>query len=532
MTWQEFILKIVESFFDVIKVSIWPICILGICFYFRKPLHALLTNSNGLKLDTGLAKFEITSQNSGANEHEKNEAKENIASTSGNSAPPQLTEKFWLAELVEHVENNDLKSAEDVFKKYEATERDKVALFDNKAYYLYYTYTSGVNTNALQELKIHLEGAKNQEEELNALIWYTMCLDFTKQYNKSILLLDEIINNAENEKIKSKAISRITETYILNDETEKAKRLIIKEFNTLQEDISKFRMCISLSKIEDKLDNKVLSSFFLDKALEYDGTDENILFDSAFKAEENSQRALAISNYSTLIELDKTHSSAFNNLAVCAKGEKLDLIANRYYYNAADLNESLSLCNLGYALLEAGFADKAKEMADLALKSPNPHTNAHSLLNSIDEKKREQFKIWEKVKADSNKYQRMIRKYISSYLTPPEYKIQDEKWKLPSGKIVKFEPTNKRNEFNIEWEDEIVGSNSKYFSHISIKIKNSSFSGDYLKYSSPPSEKTLLGLTHPTSNYDFYGVLDNNKIMLFASNHKKDFKFILSRIND
>ncbi|EMK7711235.1 hypothetical protein V9P72_002766 [Yersinia enterocolitica] len=533
MTDQDIEFKIITLAFETLKIIAWPACISFIIFCFRKQLKLLIPNLKIIKipvLGTGVEFRLPTKEITEDRIEEKNN--EGIAEKLESDKKTQNEEHHWFFEFINYVDKDEIQKAKNIFEEYKRTEKDKSKISNNTSFCLYYLYTEAGDKESLVSLKEHFERSINDDEKLDSLIYYTKCLELTKQYSISISLLNDFIKNVNSEKHKAEAIDRMIDILIIIDKLVKAKDIVMNSISEFKENHSLYIMYKALSRIEDSLGNDELAILCLDKSLDYNPTDEDVLFQSAFKASANSLSFISISNYSTLLGLNRKNPPVLNNIGVCAEKINLKSIANDYYNEASKQSYSLSLVNRGYAMLNAGLLDKAQETANMALQMPEPHPNVHSLIKAIMDKKENESKEWDKVKLISEKEQRKIRKYIDAYVTPPKNKIQNSKWKLPSGEIVSVE-VQEKNKLQIKWEEEINNSSSKYYAYLDFSISNSSVNGLFFKYIHPKQERnSLLGVNDNYIHSDFYGYLseDENTLIIFDKNYKKDFQLNLIRI--
>ncbi|CNG10520.1 Uncharacterised protein [Yersinia enterocolitica] len=535
MNEQDISLNMAKLALDFLKVVVWPVCIGLIIILFRKPLKSILLNLKVIKIPAFGTAIEITMPKEEQITEDKNNNRVADKPEDKDQSKSQLNDQTWIYHFIVHIAKNEISEAKCIFEEYKNTEKDKTKLSKSTSFYLYYLYTETGDKKSLKDLEEHIERSINDDEKLHSLIFYTRCLDLTKQYSKSIALLKEFIRNTESEQHKSDAIERIVDIYIASDDLDEAKGIVINHISRFNESLSMHTMFKALSKIESSLGNEEIAILYLDKSLDYDPTDEDALFQSAYKANEKSLSFISISNYSTLLDLNKNNSHALNNLALCAENDHLKSIANDYYNAASKKNYSLSLVNRGYTMLNAGLLDMAQEEANKALQMPDPHPNVHNLIRAIMDKRDSESKEWDKIKLLAEKTQRKIRKYTASYITATKNKIENSKWKLPSGEILSVVDNNEKYKHKIRWEEEIKDSSSKYITNLEFDITNSSINGTYLKFIFPkPENLSILGESNAATYFNFYGYLseDENTIIIFEKNYKKDFQLNLIRSLD
>ncbi len=526
MDWQEVALKIGKNAFESLPVLIWPIGIFITIFYFRKPLLSILEKASGVKIKVpfGDIEFEIP-----ANEKIEQTDTPNSDIDKNDESKTDNIPVHWLVDVIHFIEEGNIKEAENTFNTYRKNERNPSELYKNKSYYLEFMYVDGNQSDFIFQLEKHISEAKNDQEELVAIISYTRALDVTKQYQKAINILFDFIKKSTNEDLIASAITRISECYISNEEPDKAKKLILETIPKFTNEMEISSLYINLSKVESSLGNKTIASLCLDKAVEFNPTDQEILFDSAFQSNENDLAEISICNYSTLIGINKKHASALNNIAVCAENEKLSLISVKYYKESAEQHNSLAMINQGFRLLNAGFSCEAEDIAKKALAQESPHQNVHNLLTSIHEKREKQHSEWIDRQSKASSFQQVTRKFISAYTREPKEKIQNSTW-IVNG-ITTSIIHEKDSKIEIKWHEEIQNSTSKYECYLSGKITNSAFEGEFFKYITPRPESTLLGSKHESILFKAYGFLneEENALTIFDMKNKKKSGLILKR---
>lgn len=521
-------LKIMKTLLDYLQVLIWPIGIFGTLFYFRKTLRSIFENPKGIKIKLPIGDIEVEIPTTPV----LATPEKNHIDIDKNDEPKTIdTTDYWLINVINLIDKDDIKGAEEAFKKYADSERSPSELYKSKSYYLEFMFTEGNQKDLIFELEKHLDDAKNDDEKIVAIVAYIRTLKVTKQFQKAIDLLSNFIKSTSSQDLKSIAIGQLSECYLSNKEPIKAKKLIMEMLCIITENIPTSLLYINLSKVEESLGNKKLAALCLDKALEFNPADQEILFDSAYKLSEADLRGIAISNYSTLISINKKHSSAINNLAVCAEKEKLNIIATKYYNDSVKLDNTLSMVNQGFLLLNAGFSEHAENIAKEVLKHDTPHQNVHNLITSIHEKKEKQLQEWNDKQSKALVYQKKMRDFISAYTRKPTKEINNSCWKMDSGITLQFVLSDSH--IDIKWTEEITDSTSKYECSISGKITNSSFEGELFKFAFPKPEGTILGPKHKTILFNAYGYLNKSEetLTIVDTSFQENADLVLKRID-
>ncbi len=186
------------------------------------------------------------------------------------------------------------------------------------------------------------------------------------------------------------------------------------------------------------------------------------------------------------------------------------------------------MANQGYALLTAGFADDAENIANRALALGNPHKNVHSLISAITEQKEEQNKEWVKLQEKAFERQKIIRRYTEQYYlgnpnslkgdwlvgnTYPTTIVIDKEiikasWVEPAGALG-----------GISFTAELVG-----------KVSGSTFKGKLTRKRNEISQNNFLGLGGNNEHSCIGYISENgNEIKLASSKLKYNFSLCLSK---
>ncbi|HFZ1424825.1 TPA: hypothetical protein ACIJTQ_001146 [Serratia marcescens] len=515
MEWQELTIKLAKVTFESLPTLLWPAGVFATIFYFRKPLLSIFEKTSGIRIKAPFADIELEIPIETKVDLVEGGEKVNSEIDKHDELKVSGTTVHWMVDVLKLIDAGDMNGAETSFERYKQQERNPSELYKNEAYYFELMYVEGNNQSFISKLEQHISEAKNEQEKVAALISYTRVLDITKQYEKSIDILLEFIKQSSSEEVKSEAINRVAECYISNKEPAKARALILDVLQEFKNPLITSSLYVTLSKVEDSLGNKKIAALCLDKAAEFNPSDQEILFNSAFQASENNLSAISICNYKSIIGMDKKHAAALNNIAICAENEKLSLISIKYYKDAAEQNNSLAMVNQGFRLLNAGFSREAEDIANKALAQESPHQNVHSLLTSIHEKREKEIKEWTECQSKSENIQKATRKFISAYTRKPSVNITDSTWILDKTTIKpSVEIVEDGSKIVIKWQEDIHGSTSKYECSLAGEINNSSFDGKFFKFAFPKIQSTLLGPKDEPKLYDTYGFLDETESTL------------------
>jgi len=434
----------------------------------------------------------------------------------------------WFSEMHSAFSERRFDEADAVFEGYALDEKDELKLEENKALYLYFRFEKAKDNNAVEELEDLARTAKTEESKFNSLMWLSFCFRDSMQYGKEIELWRSALEETQSEALKTRAIVNLAYALNKDDRSIEAKKLLVKGLSSAVDDAQKSSLYEALSLIEQTLGNKSLTIYCKDKSLEFDVNNRDELFSSAYAASNEDIDEISISNYIKLIRIDDDNSTALNNLGARAQKAGLKIKAVENYKKSSSYNNTLAMANQGYLLLGAGFTDEAENIAKKALESDDPHQNVHSLIATINEKKQEQNKEWDKLREKSLDRQKIIRKYTEQYYIGNPYSLKGD-WLVSNTYPTTI--TIEKDTIKATWVEPVGGlSSGSYEAELKGKVSGSTFEGKYTRRKDDNSPNTLLGFAgNTTQSCIGYIADDGTQIKLTSTKLKDDFSLVLLR---
>ncbi len=520
------IAKIITGFLSENSISILLLVLLFIC---RDAISNLLSRLTSFSLKTVDSELGINAAAPTNVSEEKtvdfpNADEKPTAHDEESEIEDKTKEKNWCAAF----EDGQLEAAEAAFKKYALEEKDEVELEENKAFYLFLRFTKGKDNSAIDDLEELVRTAKTEASKLNSLTWLSFCLSDSMQHKKRVKLWEKAVAEIESQPLVTKAILCLA--YALNKENQsgKARKLLIDRLSKIEENEQKGKIFEALSNIEESLGNKTVSVYCKDKSLEFDPNNRDELFNSAYSASNKGVDDISISNYLLLIRIDSENSIALNNLGVRAQEAGLKIKAIENYKKAASHENTLAMANQGNLLLGAGFTEEAEKIANKALELEDTHKNVYSLITAINEKKKEQGIKWDKLSEKSLNRQKLIRSYIEQYYLGNHKELEGE-WFAKGSFLTKITINNEKLEASWDEPASALGG-SIYTAKLTGSVSGSSFSGQYIRKINGDSPNTFTVLGGNTSNTCIGFISDDgDKLTLIAPKVNDDFSLFLSR---
>ena len=441
----------------------------------------------------------------------------------------EVQEQNWFSKMHSAFDNGRIEDAKAAFKEYAFEEKDPIKLEENEAFFLYFLFIKGKDNSAIPQLEKLASSSTNEESKYTILTWLSFCLHDSSQIKAEIDLWKNSIKSFKSDNLTTGATVNLAYALNRDGSASESKKLLTSRLHAISTQEEKSKIFAALSQVEKSLGNNKLSIYCKDKSLEFDPNNRDELFNAAYQASEENVDEISISNYITLLRIDQDNSTALNNLGVRAQEAKLMIKAVEKYKKSSSYNNTLSMANQGYQLLNAGFVEEAETIARKAVQMEAPHENVYSLLSRIGELQKEQDSKWKDLIDNSIARQKFIRNYTEAYYVGMLNNF-DGSWDTGNGNIVSI--TISGNKLQVSWQ-ESIGALTKdlYKVEISGKITKSSFQGRYKKTKESGHEYAgLLGLS---SNKDIacIGILsdDGSSISLVAEDYKNDFSMVLKR---
>lgn len=520
-------LKIITEFLSSNSITIVVLFVLFIC---RNSISIFISRLTSLTYKNGKSELGMEA----AIPAEKNGIKRELRTedekppSDDKEAEIEKKEREWLPDMYQAFDEGRIEDAEAAFKRYALDEADEVKLEENKAFYLYLKFEKGQDNSAIDELKKLSQKATSESSKFHTLMWLSFCFRACMQYHKETEMWRATLAETKSESLKTTAIVNIASSLNKEESSDEARMLLTDRLIKVEDDKQRALLYEALSGVEESLGNKSMAIYCEDKALEFIPHNRAELFNSAYAASEEDIDEISISNYIKLIRIDENNSIALNNLGVRAQEADLKIKAVDQYKKSSEHNNTLSMANQGYLLLDAGFADEAENIAKDALKESNPHQNIHSLLAEINTRKENQKNNWENLAKKSLDRQKEIREYTMQYYLGSS-KLLDGEWyangtypltiKIDNGLIKAIWTEASVALDGIAYTVELVG-----------KVSGSTIDGIYTRKRNDGSPNTLLGLS-VNKNQQCIGYFreDEKEIKLISKKLKDDFSLCLSQ---
>ncbi|WP_299260619.1 hypothetical protein [uncultured Kushneria sp.] len=523
------VLTIITSFLSDNSTTIAVVLLL---YIFRESVAGLISRLKSLFYENGGSKVSIETAPLDRDDKKTAPLEEAVEKPDSADAAEKIQEREkdqnWFSEMHKAFLDGRIEDADAAFKAYAIDEKDQSKLEENKALYFYFKFENGKDDAAIKELEKLASFASTEESKFSVLTWLSFCLSDSKQHKKEIGVWRSAKSEAKSNLLITKAT--ISLAYALNKDGQanEAKAELLKRLKEAEEDEQLSSLYEALSDIELSLGNKTISVYCKDKSLEYYPGNRNELFNSAYAASNEDIDEISISNYVTLVGIDRDNSTALNNLGAQAQEADLKIIAIENYKRSASFKNTLAMANQGYLLLDAGFVSEAEEIAQQALAENDTHQNIYSLLTAIHERKEKEKKKWDELSSKALDRQKSVRTYLEQYYLG-QSELLEGVWVLNGKHQVSIKIDD--GSFKASWSEELAGfSVSNYAVELAGKVTGSTFAGTYKRKRTDGAQTGLLGLSSDM-HVSCIGFLnqDEKTLNIVASSLREDLCLFLSR---
>lgn len=526
---------VIDKVLSFLSENIWVIFLLVFIVVFREPLSSLFKRIISFDFSFGDAKggIKATVPESQEVKHEELIAVEKKEPEENKTEEEKLKEEGdkenWFSEMHLAFLSKEYEKAKEIFEEYFKNETDNDKKIQNETFYLYFLYTKAGDKSALDRLKRIIETSENEKQKNNAIVWLAICYKFSKNYDEAEKLLTNAIEQTTDEEEKTNLIVYLAGTLKNNNLLDRAVLLVESRLKSATTKKEKSDLYKSISEIEKERGNEQISALALEKVIELNPDDKEILFNGAYAQSQSNLEYLSAYNYDTLVALDPDHSTALNNLGVAANNIEIPTRAVEFYNKSVGKGNTLAMANLAQLYLNNGFLEDAKKIIKIAQTQEEPHENVSHVITGIHTKEDNEKKRWDDALKKGNEYRKFIRQYTSAYFSegvkPATY---EGTWYLSNN--TKVEIKVKKNQLFAEWQSEPTGlSSSRLNCTLSGTVHNNSA---LITYKSEPIDKKaavglLSGLNSVTYDCFAYVHPDNNEIIIKSKDPKKTFSINL-----
>lgn len=240
------------------------------------------------------------------------------------------------------------------------------ALIDDEPFARLIAYAEGGVYRAFTDLEA---GALASRESLETWFWYAVALEHHERLDESLAAMQHVADNAS-PPLRTAAVNWLGSTLVSHSQPEKALKvwrdILAKETDPQLRARLIHRVADAYEKNE-AIKNLPRTEALREYALDVYPVDMEERLSVAYKyGVEEKFHALGLYHYQELLYRDAANQTALVNSGWLADRLSLPINAIDRYRQAEKHAESLAVANMGWKLLEAGFAAEAERMVSLA----------------------------------------------------------------------------------------------------------------------------------------------------------------------
>lgn len=505
------------------------ILIFSIVLIFKKPISDRIKGLT--KISHGKGKSKTKAEFNQSNSTGTKEVVQGYSSTKTVESDESINieneqnkgDRDWLSDVITKFNKKEPNKAEDIFNKYLKNEKDSAKRDNAKLIYLYHKFNYEKDNSVINEIEELIRTTTLDDNfKFRAFLELSFCYNISMQNEKRVNLWRTAITKIKDHELLTSATIQLSGALNKEDKSLEARQLLIDRLSKVNQEKEKSDLYYGLSRIESSLGHDSIAIYCKNKSLEYDPTNKDKLFRSAYEASNKDIDEVSISNYVKLINIDGNNSMALNNLGVVVKESGLEIQAINNYKKASNHNNTLAMSNQGYMLLNAGFADEAEKIANEAISLDDTHENVHNLIVKIKNERTKQQEEWNKITKKALKQQKVMQEYIEQYYLGDSNSLEGD-WLVNDSTSVNL--TIHDDSFKISWSKK----DGTHIIELNGKVSGSTFNGVYEEENKNDTSYVVSILSSLPKSIPCIGYLSENKnsINVVSTNLKEDFSLRL-----
>jgi tetratricopeptide (TPR) repeat protein len=256
-----------------------------------------------------------------------------------------------------------------------------------------------------------------------------------REYESAALAEEEAAANEGDDPLRLRYLMMAALNYAEVEKWERVSHILERlrrEIANKTDDI-KFEFLDGLIELSKRAKDRLLEISILEEIIELRPSDTSRRFNLAYAHSEEGNADLALYHYLKIPEPERG-SSAWNNLGVVFNSFQMSARAIYAYRASEEKGEALAMCNMGQKLLNAGFLDEAREMADKARAANAEEKELPELLKRLEETPKEEDEKLRKTLDEVRPKADFFRKLGAGVLRPTPTAFPPS-WSAPDAKL-------------------------------------------------------------------------------------------------
>lgn len=332
--------------------------------------------------------------------------------------------------------DGDLDRGEAIFERLQEVVTEPTEITRNKAAYLYLRYERG-DTKALLQLQ---ELAKEPEAEEIATWQLGRCYKHAGQFRQAIEAFETSLLLTSTPAARARRTIDVARCLRSDGQPKEAFAKVMKEI--VQESSSEAATTLysGLASLYEDDHDWEHRAFALEKALENDPGNVELLFRAAYSYSQGQFNTMALLHYDTLLGFSPDHAAGLNNVGVAYLRLEMPIQSVSHYQQAHALGNTLATSNLANNLLAAGFRKEASELVDVAKTQSTVHENVGNSISRIASSWRAESEEKTRIISEAREQQRFFSSYGRAlFATLPDTPGLAGRWETTDGTIIEIQ---------------------------------------------------------------------------------------------
>ena len=397
------------------------VCFTILAIIFREQLRTLLRRVFEIKLKRGEtevsyrqlpeeteAKTDIRLEEKAAPERPIKEADDKT------SKLEPRTPGEWGREMFHALLSGNVEDGETAFTQMQEAETDSVQRQKNEVLYLWLCYRYTSDTAALRRLE---DLALSQEAEVSkdAYFWMGHSYETVGDFEKAAKAFDSAAQISQTESERAHNVTSTARCFFKGGRQQEGLEKIMQEIGKVTTPGITPILYEGLASLYQLAEDPELRALALEKVIESRPNDTQLRFAAAHSYGQTDLDHLSLLHYKTLLQFDPKNASALNNLAVQYEVLHMPMHSVRAYNKAVERDETLASANLAYRLMNAGFAEEARQILDKAREEKDIHPNVGGAIAALSEKEGEESKTEQNALKTAREQETFLHSFAEAY---------------------------------------------------------------------------------------------------------------------
>ncbi len=444
---------------EVISIIVWPLTIfLFLTFFtifFRAQIRELLTKVI-VRYKKGDTELEVVQQVIQIQKETEKQTVSELTSLpvlpeesprvldSGLKSPDEL-----MNEMSEAIYDGDLEKGRSLYLQLQETERDPVEKSRREGIYYYFLYQRG-DTSALPKIA---ELTKNPDISHFAHYWLGLCYESSEDFERAFTEHELAVQKAKSQEWRATYTVSCARSLHKSGKKAEALQYIMDELGKTTESDALGTLYNGIAFLYAMEENYEFRGLALEKAIEYQPNDVNLLFEVAYSYSQVNHDELSLLYYTMLLNFSPNNAMALNNVGVSYSKLQMPIKSVSHQKRAFDLGNTLAASNIALDYLNAGFADEAAAIIEKAKEAKEElHRNIGSTFSQISDEKEKERKREKEAFDIAREHQRFLRLFGEAYFVRASSAIDiSGTWCFPDG--IEVIITQQQSLINAEWTE-------------------------------------------------------------------------------